>query len=644
MSGLTAVFGTQDDARSRRSGGRLAAVVAVLGLVAVSAAVVSAARPASATGVSSGQLVGWGYEHLLGGGDADIAASPIAAPGGALTGKVVTQVSTSASHACALDDAGLAYCWGTDYRGALGNGGTGQQDSASPAPVVAGAVPAGRFFTQIATGGNDTSCALDNLGKAWCWGSSNGGGQLGDGFDVDREVPVAVIMSGVPGGAFTSIAVGDVSACGLAGGAVYCWGHGDDGEMGNTHVTTVNPAPTSVSTAGVLSGKTLVKLSVGGGYACVLDSTGHAYCWGELSGGPQLGRGPGPGSLVPVAVDTSGVLAGKTLTTISAGRGACVLDTGGKAYCWGPYSAGLGTGTTAEGGSDVPVAVDTSGVLQGKTLVSISALSNVCALDNVGRAYCWGEHPLGDGIELGTSPVPVAVDTSGVLAGVSLTQISVFSNTVFGVVGPAPALPVMDVSGCTANEGAGCVFTVSLSAASASSVSVSYATADGSAVAPGRYTAKPSTVLTFCPGQVSKTVLVTTKSDGLQEPDQVFSLNLSGVSGAILGTNAAIGTVHDTSAAPLLIPTAGTVHRSAVSGTVQVDIPVGLANQFGTPKASGLTVSADWTTADWFSHAPADYAAASGTVTFAPARRPRWCRCRCPPPRWRRRRRCSCCW
>src|SRR5450631_3292074 len=44
----------------------------------------------------------------------------------------------------------------------------------------------------------------------------------------------------------------------------------------------------------------------------------------------------------------------------------CVLK-GGQAYCWGSnFSGQLGDGSTAD--SDVPVAVDTSGVLADKTL------------------------------------------------------------------------------------------------------------------------------------------------------------------------------------------------------------------------------------------------------------------------------------
>ena len=111
---------------------------------------------------------------------------------------------------------------------------------------------------------------------------------------------------------------------------------------------------------------------------------------GLLLGVTYLGNGNEAGSAVPVAVNTSGVLAGKSLTTItvSAGFGentTCALDSTGKAYCWGNGIAGqLGQRRLAD--STVPVAVDTSGLLAGRTLIDISAGGlQTCAVDPPGR-------------------------------------------------------------------------------------------------------------------------------------------------------------------------------------------------------------------------------------------------------------------
>jgi len=81
----------------------------------------------------------------------------------------------------------------------------------------------------------------------------------------------------------------------------------------------------------------------------------------------------GTRSLVPVAVSTAGVLAGKTVTAISAGQQHTCAVASGKVYCWGFDNSGeLGDGTGMEG-SDAPVAVSTAGVLAGKTITAISA-------------------------------------------------------------------------------------------------------------------------------------------------------------------------------------------------------------------------------------------------------------------------------
>ena len=147
-------------------------------------------------------------------------------------------------------------------------------------------------------------------------------------------------------------------------------------------------------------------ISAGAHQSCVIEG-GRAYCWGG-NGDGELGDGSTADSGVPVAVDTSGVLAGNTLTQISSGWGfACAVDTLGAAYCWGDNDYGvLGDGSTV-GYSDVPVAVDTSGVLAGKNLIQVAAgQDHVCALDAVGDVYCWGSNTLASsGMEHGGFPV-----------------------------------------------------------------------------------------------------------------------------------------------------------------------------------------------------------------------------------------------
>jgi len=298
--------------------------------------------------------------------------------------------------------------------------------SAAPGMAPAGAVSLGAV--SVSAGGYH-SCAIEG-GAAYCWGS-NENGELGDGVTGRRSgIPKAVDTSGaLAGKTLTQIATGDVDTCALdAAGAAYCWGNNQDGQLGDGSTTPSN-VPVAVDASGVLAGKTLTRITLGDEYMCALDAAGAAYCWGGNVVG-QLGAGSSADhSSVPVAVDTSGALAGKTLTQITAADygHTCALAAGGTAYCWGDNNFGeLGNNSPAD--SSVPVAVDTSGALAGKTLTQVTAAGeyHTCALAAGGTAYCWGygaDGQLGNG---GTadSSVPVAVDTTGALAGKTLTHIA----------------------------------------------------------------------------------------------------------------------------------------------------------------------------------------------------------------------------
>ncbi|PYS92782.1 MAG: hypothetical protein DMF64_07960 [Acidobacteria bacterium] len=101
---------------------------------------------------------------------------------------------------------------------------------------------------------------------------------------------------------------------------------------------------------------------------------------------------------------------------------------------------------------------------------------------------------------------------------------------------PQPALRVSNVSvpeGGT-NATISAVFRVSLSAASGATVTVNYATADGTATAGSDYAATSGS-LTFNPGETSKTVSVNVSGDTVVEPDETFMLNLSNAVGATTG-------------------------------------------------------------------------------------------------------------
>jgi alpha-tubulin suppressor-like RCC1 family protein len=206
-------------------------------------------------------------------------------------------------HTCGLADAGAAYCWGSNYSGALGDGTT----TNSAVPV---AVSGGVGFTALAAGGGHT-CGLAAAGKAYCWG---GGGLLGDSSATPSPTPVAV--SG--GFAFTLLAAGTSHTCGIGNtGAAFCWGSNYYGQLGYGGPTGPSLGPNYP--VAVVGGLVFTAIAAGDFHTCGITSPVGLYCWG-------LDYGSRP---VPVSGSWSFV-------TLAAGyRHTCAVTDAGAAYCWG---------------------------------------------------------------------------------------------------------------------------------------------------------------------------------------------------------------------------------------------------------------------------------------------------------------------
>ena len=406
--------------------------------------------------LKGGQAYCWGsnFSGQLGDGftaDSDV---PVAVDtSGVLAGKTLTQISTGADSACALDSSGAAYCWGDNGSGELGDGNFTGSDS--PVAVDTSGVLAGKTLTQISGGGGFT-CALDSTGAAYCWGDNNVG-QLGDGTEgpiTGSDVPVAVLTSGaLAGKTLTQISAGDQGVCGLdSTGAVYCWGNNLSGMFGTDSFDN-SDVPVAVANAGALAGVPISQIALGTEHMCELDNAGAAYCAG-YNGYGELGDGNTTNSAEMIAVDTSSALAGQSLAQIAVGvTSTCAVSDDGAVYCWGGNQSGdLGNGSSAEG-SDIPVAVDTTGVLSGVTLIQATVgWHHACAEDTTGLVYCWGDNTygeLGDGTTTSSS-VPVLAGTPPP-AGVMATP----GDARAAVSWTAPALGSGSVTGYTATASPG---------------------------------------------------------------------------------------------------------------------------------------------------------------------------------------------
>lgn len=323
---------------------------------------------------------------------------------GVLSGKTIKSMSISTRWsvgACVIASDNNAYCWGGNYRGQLGNG--ENMDSNLPVAVYRGGVLSDKTIKQISFG-DATTCAVASDNNAYCWGYSGTIGMLGSGSVLDSNIPVAVNTDGdLSSKTVKEVSVGGTHACLIASdNNAYCWGEGTNGRLGNGETGTYT-TPKAVYTGGVLSGKNLVSISIGARHTCAVASDGKAYCWGWNTDG-QLGNGLNTDSLVPVEVKADGVLSGKNLKKIVAGTWqTCALDSAGAVYCWG-------VNETSTYGS-VPVAVSVAG----KTVKDISSRGNhVCATADDGTGYCWGANNQGE-LGLGDDTYTSRVDPTQII-------------------------------------------------------------------------------------------------------------------------------------------------------------------------------------------------------------------------------------
>ncbi len=180
-----------------------------------------------------------------------------------------------------------------------------------------------------------------------------------------------------------------------------------------------------------------------------------------------------------------------------------------------------------------------------------------------------------------------------------------------------PSLTINDVTKAEGNSGKSAFdFTVTLSPASSSTVTVDFATADGApldgaTLANNDYQWSSGT-LTFAPCETSKTVSISVNGDIIKEGNESFFVNLTNpTGGALLGTmSSGKGTITNDDAAPTL----------SINSVAQNEGNSGKTLYTFTVTESGSTsqtVTVDFATADGTARlANNDYQATSGTLTF----------------------------
>jgi len=286
--------------------------------------------------------------------------------------------------ACALYNTGKVACWGTKSDERLGDGSYGDP---SP-PMLTNAMPDNAKAVQLSLGEAHACVALDTGGAA-CWGKGEHG-RLGNG-GWDNAEPSAVLLPlvTVQGLTHVQVAVGGEHACALVPGVgaspatAFCWGSGSQGQTGRGS-SSGGPVPQAVDDPS--PDDAFVYLSAGRQHTCGLRASGLVWCWGFGDNG-QLGA-PGGSSNVPI--QTSSVPGGQACTMVAAGFDhTCAVLADGTATCWGKGGNGrLGNANT--GGSSSPKQVRPFRGHAAAIGISLGEKHSCAALDD-GNIACWGD-------------------------------------------------------------------------------------------------------------------------------------------------------------------------------------------------------------------------------------------------------------
>jgi alpha-tubulin suppressor-like RCC1 family protein len=337
----------------------------------------------------------WGANGFgqIGDGATDQRYSPVDVSG---MGSGVKSISGGGNHTCALLEGGGVKCWGLNSSGQVGDGTNENRKEPVGAAGLSSGV-AGLSSNAVHT------CALTENGDVKCWGG-NAAGQLGDGTNIDRNLPTApgVLPKGVAG-----VAAGGTHSCAiLPTGGVACWGGNSYGQLGDGTTANKNVPVHMAGSPGA------VAFSAAGYHTCSIDGDGGLKCWGANNYG-QLGDGTSVLKSTPVEV--AGLNAGAA--EITGGElHTCALMKSGGIKCWGYNALGqLGDGTLLNRATPV----DVPGLDGGVSSVQARGY-HTCVIHGDGGVKCWGyngQGQIGDGTnETRKAPTDVSGLTEGVNA------------------------------------------------------------------------------------------------------------------------------------------------------------------------------------------------------------------------------------
>lgn len=217
---------------------------------------------------------GRGEDGILGNNAIESSRIPVPVAGGHTFGSINAASATT----CGIATNGDAYCWGaSDFGSLLGQGDDDRDKKIAPG-LVAGDFD---FKPHSVSVGLDHACAINTADKAVCWGRGRYGKLgigSGDGLGVIENLRTPREIKGNI--SFASLATGTFQTCGIAtNGKAYCWGRNGSGQLGDG-TTTMRVEPVAVS-----ANLKFKQIAIGSKHACGISSKDEVYCWGDGSKG-----------------------------------------------------------------------------------------------------------------------------------------------------------------------------------------------------------------------------------------------------------------------------------------------------------------------------------------------------------------------
>ncbi len=226
-------------------------------------------------------------------------------------------IRTGGDKSCGIRANGSAWCWGYNGYGETGDGTATRRTR----PVQVRDSAGTGYWTdwaKIYPGVGKQTCGIRTNGTGWCWGNGSDG-QLGTNY-VTHTPP-----GGAPGYSYLPVQVGSncgtiysdwimikpgaanlyesTHVCGVrSNGTLWCWGRGDNHQLGNGTATR-QVCPTQVrDSAGTGYWTDWVNVEAGASFTCGQRANGTTWCWGLNTSDGHLGNGTTANSNYPALV------------------------------------------------------------------------------------------------------------------------------------------------------------------------------------------------------------------------------------------------------------------------------------------------------------------------------------------------------